>query len=334
MKHVLICAATAVLISLFVAPASFAQLRNLQEGEKAPDFTLNALDGSSVTLSSYAGKDIVVVTIVRPGQPNSGKAMADLQDLSAKYAGKDVVFLAMTPDTDNKAAAKEEADKAKVTYPFLLDEGRHVYGAWGAFLFPTTCIIAKDGTLAKEIPSYNRKYKDSVDAYLQLTLGEIDESAVDDIINPKDTVVFTPEQKKAERHLMLAQRMIDRSLLDKAEDDLKQAVELDPANAKARVTYGFVLLKLDRPEEAKAQFSAALEADARAEDAKAGLGAAEVALGDLDNGIATLEDSLKLNPKPARSHFELGKAYQKKGDNEKAAEHFRKAAEELAGALW
>lgn len=333
MSYLRFSAVVAIVASLFLASVSHAQLRNLKEGDTVPDFTLKATDGASVTLSSYAGK-VVVVAIIRPDQPNSEKAMEDLQALSEKFKDKGVVFLAMTPNTDDMAALTEVAEKSKATYPILLDEGRHVYGAWGAFLFPTTAVVNAEGVLAKDHPSYNRKYKDTIDAYVQFTLGEIDEAGVDDIINPKDTVEYTPEQKKAERHLMLAQRMIDRSRLDRAEGDLKEAVELDPQNTAAKVTYGFVLLKLDKAAEAKPLFESAIEIDAKAEGAKAGLGACEVAMGEVDKGIATLEDSLKLNPSPERSHFELGKAYQIKGEHEKAAEHFRKAAEELAGALW
>lgn len=333
MKHVRFVLVLAVAFTLMLSSVSFAQLRNLAVGDPVPGFTLNATDGTSVSLSAQLGK-VVVIAIVRPGQPNSGKAMAELQELAVKFKDKDVVFLAMTPDTDNVAAVKEEAEKAKATYPVLLDEGKHVYGAWGAFLFPTTAVIDKEGILSKDHPSYNRKYKDTIDAFVQFTLGEIDEAGTDAILNPVDTVEYTDEQKKAERHLMLAQRMIDRSRLDKAEGDLKEAVELDPGSVSAKVTYGFVLLKLDRAAEAKPLFESAVEIDPKADGAKAGLGACEVALGEVDKGIATIEDSLKMNPSPERSHFELGKAYQLKGEHEKAAEHFRKAVEEIAGALW
>jgi len=169
---------------------------------------------------------------------------------------------------------------------------------------------------------------------VRLALGEITAEHLDEILNPKDAERLTPEQKKAERHMLLAERMVDRKLLDKAAEELESALEANPSLAQAHVRYGFVLLKQGKPSDAKAHFEKALELDKRAEDAEAGLGASEVAIGELDKGIQTLEAALKLNPKPARVHYELGRAYEAKGVPDKALEHYRKALEELGGALW
>lgn len=324
----------ALSLALVIAAAGNSQaFRNLKESEPAPGFTLKDQNGADVSLADYKGK-VVVVLFFRADQEQSKDALADLQKVQEKYSGKDVQVLALTPDRNDGKAIAGIAGDLKLTYPVLLDEARAVYGSWGVFLFPTTGIIGREGELFKHISSYNRQFADKVEGYVRLALGEINEQELEAILNPKDAERLSPEQKKAERHMMLAQRMIDRKMLDKAAHELESAIEADPALAEAHVRYGFVLLKQGKAADAKGYFEKALELDKRADDAAAGLGAAEVAAGELDKGIETLEGALKLNPKPARAHYELGRAYEAKGMPDKAVEHYRKALEELGGALW
>ncbi|MBI5191344.1 MAG: redoxin domain-containing protein [Nitrospirae bacterium] len=326
---VLLYMVSAVAVPLCSANA----FRNLEEGGQAPDFTLKDTQGNDVTLSGYTGK-VVVALFFRPDQEKSHDAMADLQKVHAKYASKGVVVLGIMPEPGQKAKLAEEMEHEKVTYTVLLDDGKAAYGGWGVFLYPTTGILGKDGRLFRHIPSHNRKYADTVEGNVRLALGEINEGQLNELLNPKEIERLSPEQKKAERHMMLGQRMVERKLLDRAAHEYEQAVEADPSLAAARVAYGFVLLKMGDPAKAKEHFAKAVEQDPKVDDGKTGLGAAEVAAGELDKGIATLEDALKLNTKPARAHFELGKAYEKKGAADKASENYRKAAEELGGAAW
>jgi peroxiredoxin len=318
---------------LFAAAGQSHAFRNLKESEPVPGFKIKDTKGTEVALDSYKGK-FVIVTFFRADQDKSRETLTDLEKIYEKYKDKGVEVIALTPDKNDGRSIAAVVDDLKLTYPVLEDEGRAVYGAWGVFLFPTTGIIDKEGKLYKQIPSHNRQFADDLDGYVRFLLGEITAEELDGILNPKPNERFTPEQKKAERHMMLGQRMIDRKLLDKAAEELKSAVEADPTLVEAHVKYGFVLLKLGNAAEAKPQFEKALELNKRAEDAEAGLGACQVAMGDVDKGIETLEDALKLNPKPARVHYELSKAYKIKGMPDKAAEHCQKALEELGGALW
>lgn len=324
--------ALALCTLLLTAQDSHA-FRNLTEGEAVPGFTLKDSSGAAHTLSGYKGK-VVVVTFFKTDQENSIKALEDLQKVQDSLGAKGVQVLGLTPDKNDGASIKAIGEQHKITYPMLEDIDRGVYGAWGVFLFPSTAVLDKEGKLFKSVSSYNRKYEETVAGYVRMALGDITAEDLDKELNPEDKEKLTPEQKKAERHMMLGERMVDRKLLDKAAEEYASAVESDPELAAARVKYGFVLLKLEKPAEALEQFTRAIEKDPKAEDAGAGLGAAQVATGELDKGIETLEGALKLNPKPARAHYELGKAYEKKGALDKAAEHYRKAIENIGGALW
>jgi len=310
------------------APVRLA-FRNLNEGQPVRGFTMKDTAGNDVALSNYSGK-VVVAVFFRPDQDASQKALADLQKVYDKYASKGVVFLAITPELEQENKIRELVDKEKIKYPILLDAGRKVYGDWGVFLYPTTGILDRETKLFKHVPSHNRAYADTVEAYVRLCLGEINQEQLNAILNPKELAELTPEQKKAQRHMNLAGRMVERKLYDKAAEEYAQAIESDPALVEAHVKYGFVLLKAGNPAKAKENFTKALELDPKAQDAEAGLGSSEVALGNVDKGIEVLEGALKLNTKPARTHYELGVAYEKKGALDKAAENYRKAVEALA----
>ena len=307
--------------------------RNVGDGQPAKGFTLKDTAGKDTSLSEASGK-VVVLLFFKPDQKNSQEALADLQKIHGKYAAKGVSVIAVMSEPGGETAVPELISRLKLTYPVLLDTARKAYGDWGVFLYPTTGVIDKSGNLSAQFPSYNWKYADSVEGQVRYALGEINKDQLEAILNPKAVAQATPERKKAERHMMLAEKMVERKLMDKAALEYAQAVEADPSFAEAHVKYGFLLLKSGDAAKAKENFAKALELNPKAEDAPTGIGASMVALGEVDKGIEQLEGALKLNPKPARTHFELGKAYEKKGTCDKAVEHYRKALEELGGSAW
>jgi peroxiredoxin/predicted negative regulator of RcsB-dependent stress response len=303
--------------------------RNVKEGDPAPGFTLKDDKGQDYALSSLAGK-VVVVIFVKPDQQNSVLALRDLQKIYPTLSPKGAVFLAVVSEADQKDKAAEVARQEKITFPVLFDDGRKVYGDWGAFLYPTTGIVGKDGKLAAQVPSHDWKYQDAVEGNIQLALGEITKEQLESRLNPKENEKADPGKAKAERHMMLADQLLARKLTDKACTELAQAVEAAPELTSAHIKFGYALLHKGDTAKALEQFQTAVQQNPRSSDAKTGLGACLVAGGQVDKGLQLLIESVKDNPRPARANFELGKAYEKKGTFDKAAEHYRKAAEELA----
>jgi len=303
--------------------------RNVTEGQSAPDFTLKDDKGQDYALSKLAGK-VVVVIFARPDQPNSVLALRDLQKIYPGLSPKGVVFLAVVSEADQKDKAVELARQEKLTFPVLYDDGRKVYGEWGTFLYPTTGVVGKDGKLAAQVPSHDRKYQDAVEGNVLLALGEITREQLEARLNPKENEKASPGRAKAERHMMLAGQLLQRKMTEKACAEFAQAVEAAPELTAAHIKYGYALLGKGDTAKALDQFQTAVQQDPRSNDAKTGLGASLVALGQVDKGLQLLTESIKDNPRPARANFELGRAYEKKGTFDKAAEHYRKAAEELA----
>ena len=75
---------------------------------------------------------------------------------------------------------------------------------------------------------------------------------------------------------------------------------------------------------ALAAFEAALQLNPMGAAAKTGKGAVLARQGKLDGAEQILRDALLLNPDPTRTHYELGRIYQQRGDYQRATEEFKK----------
>ena len=122
-------------------------------GQPAPDFTLTAADGSSVKLSDFKGKRVVLEWF-NPECPFVKKAHGDgpLKDLAARTTATGVVWLAINSGAPGKQGHGAEVNKKaagewSLTHPILLDEGGHVGKAYGATNTPHLFIVDDKGVL-------------------------------------------------------------------------------------------------------------------------------------------------------------------------------------------
>jgi tetratricopeptide (TPR) repeat protein len=53
--------------------------------------------------------------------------------------------------------------------------------------------------------------------------------------------------------------------------------------------------------------------------------------GDNDKALEYFQSAIKMNPKPEKVYYEMGKAYEKKGDLAKAVESYKLALARLFG---
>jgi peroxiredoxin Q/BCP len=104
----------------------------IEEGSRAPDFTLPAHDGAKLKLSSLRGAPVVLYFYPKDDTPGCTKEACGFRDLHADFSGKNVVILGVSPD----GADDHSAFAAKYNLPFTLlsDPDKAVmtaYGAWG-----------------------------------------------------------------------------------------------------------------------------------------------------------------------------------------------------------
>jgi peroxiredoxin Q/BCP len=131
----------------------------LAEGAAAPDFTLPASDGNSVSLSDFRGKRVVVYFYPSAGTPGCTKQACDFRDNLSELNDAGFAVVGISPDKPGKLA-KFVADEG-LTFPLLSDENREVLTAWGAFgekqnygrtimgVIRSTFVVDPDGKIEK-----------------------------------------------------------------------------------------------------------------------------------------------------------------------------------------
>ncbi len=102
-----------IVVSALMTPAFAADVPNYKLGDKVPDFTLDAIDGGKVTLSSVAEKGPVVLVVLRgyPGYqcPLCTRQVADLvgNAEAIRATGASVIMVYPGPADALKAHADE-----------------------------------------------------------------------------------------------------------------------------------------------------------------------------------------------------------------------------------
>ncbi|MHB1155500.1 MAG: thioredoxin family protein [Phycisphaerales bacterium] len=121
-------------------------------GKPAPRFTATDARGNTYDLAALTkqGK-IVVLEWFNPGCPFVQKHYAKgstMNDLAKKYAGKDVVWLAVSSTHDLAAdAVVKAAEQWSINHPVLMDQTGKIGRMYGAKTTPDMFIISKEGVL-------------------------------------------------------------------------------------------------------------------------------------------------------------------------------------------
>ena len=108
---------------------------------------------------------------------------------------------------------------------------------------------------------------------------------------------------------------------------LKEALQLDPDNAQYHNTLGLVLLNLDRPVDAQAEFQTAIDLDKTSPDLQHNVGVALAQQKRFDDAIAAYQKALTFPTytTPEVAYYNMGEAYIRMGKPLEAQESFRAA---------
>jgi peroxiredoxin Q/BCP len=104
----------------------------LETGKVAPDFTLTADDGSTVSLSDFRGQKVVVYFYPKADTPGCTKQACAIRDAYPQIEAGDAVVIGISPDSPETLVKFRE----KYDLPFILlsdpeSEVAKAYGAWG-----------------------------------------------------------------------------------------------------------------------------------------------------------------------------------------------------------
>jgi peroxiredoxin len=117
-------------------------------GDKAPDFTLNDLEGQPVSLSSFAGKKVVMLAFFALRCGSCLMEAPYLEELHKKYVGQ-FALLAINIDGVDAMTTTETMKQVgfDVSYPVLLDPDFLATDTYTNFLVPLTLVVDKGGII-------------------------------------------------------------------------------------------------------------------------------------------------------------------------------------------
>lgn len=108
-----------------------AELKKLDSGDKAPDFTLPNHDGSKLKLSSLKGQKVIVYFFPAALTPGCTKEATDFNSNLKALAKAGYEVIGISPDSVAKMAKFQAAHKLK--FPLLADEDLSVHKKYGAY---------------------------------------------------------------------------------------------------------------------------------------------------------------------------------------------------------
>lgn len=126
----------------------------IEVGEEAPDFSLQDINGNTVSMSDFKGK-VVILDFFASWCPPCKEEIPDFIELQNSYGGQgfSVVGASLTDLNDTK----NFTGKMGINYPVLIDDGKasSLYGPIRSI--PTTFVIGKDSKIAKLYIGYRPK---------------------------------------------------------------------------------------------------------------------------------------------------------------------------------
>ena len=118
-------------------------------GKAAPDFTLQNLDGQSISLSDLKGKP-VLVNFWATRCPPCVSEMPYLQEIYDEWSGKGLILLAINIG-ESSSKVEQFLQDHNLSLPVLLDTRAVVAQRYNIRGIPTTFFIDKDGIIQEKI---------------------------------------------------------------------------------------------------------------------------------------------------------------------------------------
>jgi phosphatidylglycerol:prolipoprotein diacylglycerol transferase len=115
-----------------------------QNGNMAPDFVAQDLQGQAVRLSALRGK-VALVNFWATWCPPCRMEMPSMEALSKKLAGEDFVLLAISEDDGGAPVVKKFAEDMKLTFPILVSPTGEIGRSYGISGYPETFVIDRQG---------------------------------------------------------------------------------------------------------------------------------------------------------------------------------------------
>ena len=147
---------SAVILLIMITPQINAQKmkttthRGYKIGDSATDFSLKNVDNNTISLAGYTDAKGFIVIFTCNHCPFA-KAYEDrIIALNDKYAPQGYPVIAINPNdptlepADNFKGMQQRAQDKGFTFPYLVDEGQHIYPQYGATKTPHVFVLNKE----------------------------------------------------------------------------------------------------------------------------------------------------------------------------------------------
>jgi peroxiredoxin len=144
----------------------------IHEGNMAPDFTVEMLDGRKIKLSDLRGK----VVMLNFWATWCGPCMMEFNEIPKeiiqRFEGKDFVFLAISRgETRETVATKMAVLKSKgINFPVGLDPTKRIYNQYATAFIPRNFIIDRSGKVTLTTIGYTREGMEEIVAKIEALL--------------------------------------------------------------------------------------------------------------------------------------------------------------------
>ena len=131
----------------------------LLEGTKAPDFTLEDQDGNSISLSDFAGQNVLLWFYPKASTPGWTTEGQELRDEFQNFQDKNTIIIGMS--ADSVKSQKNFCEKQNFPFSLLSDPDKStirkyeaigmkkMYGREYEGIFRISYLISKDGLIQK-----------------------------------------------------------------------------------------------------------------------------------------------------------------------------------------
>ncbi|MFA5246159.1 MAG: thioredoxin-dependent thiol peroxidase [Pedobacter sp.] len=142
-------------------------MTELKEGQKAPDFIANDQNGNSISLSNFAGKDIILYFYPKDDTPGCTAEACSFRDNYQSLLQQGFVVLGVS--TDDEKSHLKFISKHNLPFPLIADTDKKIVEAYGVWVEKNmygkkymgiarkTFIIGKDGNIRKIIDKVDTK---------------------------------------------------------------------------------------------------------------------------------------------------------------------------------
>ncbi len=148
---------TLLFLAVFTAVSALAGCSSSGPGEentrKAPEFTLENLDGKDVSMKDFANK-VVVVDFWATWCGPCREEIPHLNKLYSEYRNKGFVIVGISMDTDGPDLVRQFVSDFKMEYPVVIGNDNVTEEFGGIIGLPTKFVIDRKGNIVYKYVGY------------------------------------------------------------------------------------------------------------------------------------------------------------------------------------